>query len=102
MAGSLPNSIYSLVAPVVAEQEMIVEAALNRDLDLAFEAFMRDAHMPLPMKEAKELFDETVENTKEYLPGYKIRVWMKYYAKFVYKHYSRASRNLITASGKIY
>lgn len=72
MAGALPDSIYALVAPVVAEQEMIVEAALNRDLELAFEAFMRDAHMPLPVKEARELFDTMVANTKEYLPGYKV------------------------------
>ena len=33
---------------------------------------MRDAHMPLPVKEARELFDTMVANTKEYLPGYKI------------------------------
>ena len=72
MAGALPDSVYALVAPVVAEQEMIVEAALSRDLELAFEAFMRDSHMPLAVKDARCLFDTMIENTKEYLPGYKL------------------------------
>ncbi len=69
-AGPLPDNIYSLVAPVVAEQEMIVEAGLTRNLDLAFEAFVGDAHVQLPLEQAKELFDEMIENTKAYLPGY--------------------------------
>ncbi len=72
MAGPLPTSIYGLVAPVVGEQEMVVEAALNRDLDLAFEAFNQDAHVQLPLNDARDLFNEMVQNTKEYLPGYKV------------------------------
>lgn len=72
MAGPLPDSIYGLIAPVVAEQEMVVEAALNRDLDLAFEAFNQDAHVQLPLNDARDLFNEMVQNTKAYLPGYKV------------------------------
>lgn len=72
MAGPLPDSIYGLIAPVVAEQEMVVEAAINRDLNLAFEAFCQDAHVQLPLNDARALFNEMVQNTKEYLPGYKI------------------------------
>lgn len=71
-AGPLPDSLYNLIAPIVAEQEMIVEAGLTRDLDLAFKAFLSDAHMPLDIDTARSLFDEMVENTKEYLSDYKL------------------------------
>lgn len=71
-AGEIPNNVLNLVAPVVAEQEMIVEAGLTRNLDLAFEAFIADVHMPLDTKEAHSLFDEMIENTKDYLSDYQI------------------------------
>lgn len=72
VAGPLPDALYNLIAPVVAEQEMTVEAGLTRDLDLAFEAFIGDAHMPLSLKEARSLFDEMIANTKRYLQGYRL------------------------------
>ncbi len=71
-AGEIPTRVLKLVAPVALEQEMIVEAGLTRNLDLAFEAFLSDAHMPLDMKDARILFDEMVENTKNYLTDYNI------------------------------
>ncbi len=71
-AGEIPMNVYGLVAPVVAEQELIVEAGLSRNLDLAFEAFIMDAHMPLDLKDARELFDEMIQNTKAYLKDYNI------------------------------
>ncbi len=71
-AGEMPMRVLNLVAPVATEQEMIVEAGLTRNLDLAFEAFLSDAHMPLDMKDARALFDEMVANTKNYLTDYNI------------------------------
>ncbi len=72
VAGPLPDSLYGLIAPIVAEQEMVVEAGLTRNIDLAFKAFSSSNHMPLPTAEARKLFDEMIENTKEYLTDYNL------------------------------
>ncbi|MBQ9964178.1 MAG: alpha-glucosidase/alpha-galactosidase [Clostridia bacterium] len=70
-AGDLPETLYGLIAPIVAEQELVVEAGLTRDLELAFKAFMADPHVQtLSLQDARALFDEMVENTKEYLGEY--------------------------------
>ena len=69
-AGEIPMNIYSLIARICGEQEMVVEAGLTRDLDLAFNAFVNDPLVTIGMKDAKALFDEMVENTKEYLAMY--------------------------------
>lgn len=72
-AGELPKSIYSLVSRVVGEQELIVEAGIKRDLDIAFSAFVNDALVTtIDTKTARVLFDEMIENTKEYLKDYNI------------------------------
>ena len=72
VAGPLPDTLYGLIAPIVAEQEMVVEAGLTRNIELAFKAFSSSNHMPLPTAEARKLFDEMIENTKEYLTEYNI------------------------------
>ncbi len=72
VAGPLPDSLYGLIAPIVAEQEMVVEAGLTRDIELAFRAFAASNHMPLSVEDARKLFDEMIENTKEYLTEYKL------------------------------
>ncbi len=69
-AGELPPSLYALIAPVVAEQQLVAEAEEKRDLDLAFLAFQKDALVTIPVDKARELFDKMVENTKEYLSEY--------------------------------
>lgn len=70
MAGEVPASVYSLVSRVCGEQEMIVKAVINRDLDMAFHAFCMDANMDLPLPEARKLFDKMLDNTREYLKMY--------------------------------
>ena len=70
MAGNLPDAIYPLVSRAVGEQETVVEAALARDLDLAFKAFAADPLVTVPRDRAKALFDEMIENTKAYLKMY--------------------------------
>ena len=72
MAGNIPTSIYSLIARIVGVQEMTLEAALTRNLDLAFEAFCTDPLTRITREEAKELFNTMIENTKEYLTMYNI------------------------------
>ena len=70
MAGELPQAIYPLIARIVGEQETVVEAALSRDLSLAFRAFVNDPLVTVDIETAKALFDEMIENTKVYLTEY--------------------------------
>ena len=70
MAGEIPQNIYPLISRICGEQQQITEAGINRDLDKAFMAFYNDPLVSLPIDKAKALFDEMVENTKEYLKEY--------------------------------
>ncbi|MBQ4137267.1 MAG: alpha-glucosidase/alpha-galactosidase, partial [Clostridia bacterium] len=69
-AGELPMEIYPLISRITSEQELIVEAGLKRDLELAFRAFTIDPLVRLSTADARKLFDEMVENTKKYLGDY--------------------------------
>ena len=69
-AGEIPKEIYPLISRISGEQELIVEAGITRDLDKAFMAFVNDPLVTVSIDEAKSLFDEMVENTKEYLTMY--------------------------------
>ncbi len=71
-AGNVPMSIYGMIARIVSEQEMVVEAGLTRDLELAFGAFANSQNVNLSLKDARALFNEMVENTKEYLKDYNV------------------------------
>ena len=69
-SGEVPVQIKSLVDRIVGEQETTARAALNRDLELAFSAFVNDPLVTVDSVRARELFDEMVENTKSYLTEY--------------------------------
>ncbi|MBQ7822285.1 MAG: alpha-glucosidase/alpha-galactosidase [Clostridia bacterium] len=69
-AGELPKEICPLVLRISSEQELIVEAGIKRDLELAFRAFTVDPLVTISMSDARMLFDEMVENTKTYLGEY--------------------------------
>lgn len=69
-AGKLPMSIYGQIARVVSEQEQVVEAGLERDLEKAYAAFRNDPLVTIPEPQARKLFEEMVENTKGYLKDY--------------------------------
>jgi alpha-galactosidase len=71
-AGNVPMSIYGMIARIVGEQETVVEAGLKRDLELAFSAFANSQNVNLTLKDARALFDEMVQNTKEYLKDYNV------------------------------
>lgn len=66
-AGCVPQTILPMVSRICAEEELIVAAGMNRDLEMAFGAFASDALVTLELPEAKKLFDEMIENTKAYL-----------------------------------
>lgn len=72
MAGPIPTEIYGLISRAVSEQETVVEAALNRDLELAFTAFVNDPLVTIGFDDARKLYNEMLENTKEYLKEYGI------------------------------
>ena len=68
--GDIPKEIYALIAPIVEEQELVVEAGLERDLEKAFTAFCMDKQITIPKTQARELFNKMIENTKTYLQDY--------------------------------
>jgi galacturan 1,4-alpha-galacturonidase len=72
VAGDLPVGVLTLVEPHVHAQEMIVEAALSRDTDLAFQAVFADPLNHLPIDRAWRMFVEMLQATKDYLPGFNI------------------------------
>ena len=72
MAGNVPESIYPLVSRICTQQENISEAIANRDLDALFCAFVNDPLVTCSIDDAKKLFNEMIENTKEYLTSYNI------------------------------
>ena len=69
-AGNIPEAIYPLIARISGEQEIIARAGEERNLDMAFKAFANDPLVTIPVADAKKLFDEMVDNTKNYLGEY--------------------------------
>ncbi len=69
-AGEVPKEICALIQRNVSEQLLVAEAVRERDLDKAFLAFANDPLVDLAPAEARKLFDEMVEGTKQYLKDY--------------------------------
>ena len=69
-AGTLPPELLSLIARIVCAQEIVVEAACSRNLELAFRAFVNDPLVTCDLAQARALFDEMVQNTRHYLKDY--------------------------------
>ena len=70
LAGSIPEGVWQLVSRAADAQAMVAKAAKERDLELAFKAFANDPLVNLDLIAARRLFDEMVENTREYLLEY--------------------------------
>jgi alpha-galactosidase len=70
MAGNVPEGVWALVSRSVDSQLTVAKAARERDLELAFRAFAADPLVRIDLESARLLFDEMVENTKEYLTEY--------------------------------
>ena len=69
-AGEVPEGINALVTRIIEEQELVTEAGLTGNYELAFTAFLNNPNVCLPMDTARKLFNEMLENTKKYLPFY--------------------------------
>jgi alpha-galactosidase len=68
-AGALPAGIAPLVNQHSANQELIIEAALTGNMDLAFQAFFNDPSNHLPLDDSWELFNKMLQLNREYLPA---------------------------------
>lgn len=71
-AGKLPDDVQNLIIRHVYNQETILKAALKKDKDLAFNAFINDPQVGIDVDDAWALFNEMLYNTREYLPGWDI------------------------------
>ncbi len=69
-AGDVPREILPLISRISSEQELVVEAAMERNLEKAFHAFICDPLVTIGLEDARKLFDEMVGNTKIYLTEY--------------------------------
>ncbi|BCG58287.1 hypothetical protein PUR_17120 [Paenibacillus sp. URB8-2] len=73
VSGQLPSDVHNLVARHVLNQESLLQAALNKDTEAVFHAFVSDPQVNhLPPEKAKQLFIRMLENTQEYLPGWAV------------------------------
>ncbi len=72
LAGRLPEDVNNLVVRHVHNQETTLKAALEKDKELAFRAFANDPLMTASLSDARKLFDEMLQNTKKYLPGWEL------------------------------
>lgn len=71
-AGEVPKEIYPLVARICAEQELVSEGIAERNVNKIFAAFSNDPLVTCGIEDARKLFDEMCENTKEYLTMYSL------------------------------
>jgi galacturan 1,4-alpha-galacturonidase len=71
-AGRMQDNVLNLVSRHVFNQETIIKAAVKKDKELAFSAFVNDPLVTIPINDARILFNEMLENTKNYLTGWKI------------------------------
>jgi alpha-galactosidase len=67
--GALPAGITPLINQHSANQELIIEAALSENTDLAFQAFFNDPSNHLPLDDSFELFNKMLQLNREYLPA---------------------------------
>ena len=71
-AGSIPQSIYPLIARICGEQETLSEAIARRDVEGIFQAFAGDPLVTCGLEDARKLFEEMCRNTRAYLGMYGI------------------------------
>ena len=68
-AGKMPLPVENLVITHVLNQETLIKASMEEDIDLAFKAFAKDPLVSkISREKARKLFDSMIANTKEYIP----------------------------------
>jgi alpha-galactosidase len=71
-AGALTPGLTPWIGRHSANQELIIEAALTRNPDLAFQAFHGDPTNALDLDASWEMFQRMLAASREFLPGWKI------------------------------
>ncbi|AHG01644.1 glycoside hydrolase family 4 (plasmid) [Halostagnicola larsenii XH-48] len=69
-AGTLPPQVRSMIERQITNQETLIEAGFDGDLDLAFQAFLNDPLVSIGRNEARDLFAELVEIERSYFEDY--------------------------------
>ena len=68
----LPTGVLNLVRRVVEVQRLTLQAAIENDLDLAFQALLNDPLCHIPVDRAWAMFSEMLQANREMLPGWDI------------------------------
>ena len=71
LAGRLPSDVEALVSRPAHAQATILRAALEKDVRLAFSAFLDDPLMTIKRDDAEVLFADMLRATAKFLPGWK-------------------------------
>jgi len=72
VAGQLDAAVNSMVLQHVTNQELTLQAALKKDKQLAFKAFVNDPLVQISTDKAEQLMERMLQNTKAYLPGWNL------------------------------
>jgi alpha-galactosidase len=72
MAGSLPPGARALVRRIIDVQALTQQAALARDVDLAFQALLADPLVRIPADDAWKMFTAMLRHLRVCLPGWRI------------------------------
>ena len=66
-AGRMSNEIHAMVSRHIHNRRTVIYAAVNHKPDAAFTAFINDPLVTCSYADAKKLFKEMIENTKNYI-----------------------------------
>jgi alpha-galactosidase len=72
ISGSLPDQINDRLMIYVNQQESLIDAAISKDINMAFEAFKKDPMISTKNIDTKKFFNEMTGNTKEYLAYWQV------------------------------
>ncbi|MBN1522913.1 MAG: alpha-glucosidase/alpha-galactosidase [Spirochaetales bacterium] len=72
IAGKIPGPLEETINGHIANQQLILKAALKKDQELAFQAFRNDPLVTCDDNDAEELFFKMLSGLAHCLPGWKI------------------------------
>lgn len=72
-AGKLPEAVNLLETRHAMNQQCLIRACADKDINLAFNVFLNDNLMTLDIADAEKLFTQMLANTRAYLPGWPVK-----------------------------
>ncbi|HNX64929.1 MAG TPA: alpha-glucosidase/alpha-galactosidase, partial [Oscillospiraceae bacterium] len=70
MSGALPDELCSLTLRHIYNQKTLVKSAIEKDLDIAFNAFLNDPIVTSDLSSSTELFKEMLAGIRAHLVYY--------------------------------